>query len=214
MPKYKLEKEAPKNERVPENIPDVPKFKCIYADPPWNRSQLGHWGAVQHYPLMSLDRIKNMPVADLADNDAFLWLWTTNAGIEDALEVIKAWGFSYRSIYHYIKPRMGLGRILRNSSESILVATRGKPEVKFKGQMNWGIYPVTKHSEKPRELISVIERICDGPYLELFCRRRPASTEKWYCWGNETEGGADFFIPGYPVPKYSFEKDNDEQEEV
>ena len=70
-------------------------------------------------------------------------------------------------------------------------------------------YP-TQHSEKPREFTSVVERLSDGPYLELFCRRRPASNEKWYCWGNETENGADIYIPDYPVPKYSFEEPKEE----
>ena len=87
---------------------------------------------------------------------------------------------------------------------------RGKAPAKFKSQINWMIGYPTQHSEKPREFTSVVERLSDGPYLELFCRRRPASNEKWYCWGNETENGADIYIPDYPVPKYSFEEPKEE----
>lgn len=215
MSKHKIEKEAPKDYRIPENIPGIPKFKCIYADPAWNKNQGGNWGALQHYDLMSLERIKQMPVAELADDNAHLWLWVTNSNIDEGLEVIKAWGFTYRTMFHWIKPRMGLGTYLRNASETCLFATRGKAPVKFKSQINWQIgYPTPNHSEKPRSFISIIERVSPAPYCELFCRKRPASSEKWYCWGNETEGGSDFYIPGYPVPKYSFEKGDDEKEEV
>lgn len=204
---------------IPPNPPKPPKFKTILADPPWSRHQGGNYGAINHYPLMSLERIKAMPVADLADDNAHLWLWITNGNIDEGLEVIKAWGFTYRTMLHWIKPRMGLGTYLRNASETILFATRGKAPVKFRSQMNWLWLPVGSHSEKPRELISTIERVSPGPYCELFCRKRPASSERWWVWGNEVsaseyqKAGADFYIPGYPVPKYSFEAENNEREE-
>ncbi|MBQ2695080.1 methyltransferase [Candidatus Saccharibacteria bacterium] len=208
--KHIIEERAPVNYRIPENIPVVPKFKTVLADPPWCKNERGSIGAIRHYDLMSLERIKAMPVADLADENAHLWLWVTNSNIDEGIEVAKAWGFTYRSIYHWIKLRMGLGYYLRNASESCLFCTRGKAPVKAKNQPNWGHYPVSStHSEKPREIISTIERVSPGPYLELFCRRRPASAERWFCWGDETKGGADIFIPGYPVPKYSFEQNED-----
>lgn len=205
--KHKIEKTAPTNYRVPENIPKVPKFTCLAVDPPWSHFQTGKYGAVNHYDLMSLDRIKEMPVSELAADDSALWLWSTNGNIEDALEVIKAWGFTYRTYFVWAKPHLGLGQTLRNCTEICLLATKGRIKPKVHNQMNFGYMPTGRHSEKPREMASIIERMYDGPYLELFCRRRPASTEKWYCWGNETEGGSDLYIPGYPVPKYSWEKD-------
>ena len=216
MAKHIIEKAAPINYRVPENIPPTPKFHSLSVDPPWSRSQTGAYGAVKHYDLMSLERIKAMPVSDLAAEDAALWLWSTNGNIEDALEVIKTWGFTYRTYFVWAKPSLGLGQTLRNCTEICLLATRGKIKPKVHNQMNFGYMPNGKHSEKPREMTSVFERMYPGPYLELFCRRRPASAEKWYCWGNETEGGADLYIPGYPVPKYSWEQDgsHDTKEEV
>ena len=92
--KHKIEKTAPTECRVPENIPATPKFRTIVADPPWEFSQKGNYGAIQHYDLMSLERIKEMPVSDLAEDNAFLWLWITNGNIQEGLEVIKAWGFT------------------------------------------------------------------------------------------------------------------------
>lgn len=213
MPKHKIERTAPKTERVPENIPKLPLFRTIVADPPWSKNQSschGYGGAIGHYDLMSIDRIKAMPVADLADENAHLYLWVTNSNIDEGIEVIKAWGFRYITMFHWIKPKMGVGNYFRNASETCLFAVRGKAPAKFKSQINWMIGYPTQHSEKPREFTSVVERLSDGPYLELFCRRRPASNEKWYCWGNETENGADIYIPDYPVPKYSFEEPKEE----
>ena len=211
MAKHTVEKKAPKECRIPENIPEIPKFKCIVADPPWTKNQnsnRGYGGAGNHYDLMSLDRIKAMPVSDLADENCHLYLWCTNSNIDEAIEVVKAWGFRYISVFHWIKPKMGIGNYLRNASESCIFGVRGKLPPKNRTQLNWMIDYPTEHSVKPRGFISgVVEKVSPGPYLELFCRQRPASTERWHCWGNQTIGGADIYIPGYPVPKYSFENE-------
>ncbi len=219
MEKHKIERKAPVDCRVPENTPEIPKFKCIVADPPWCKNQTsagGYGGALGHYDLMSLERIKAMPVADLADENAHLWLWVTNSNIDEGLEVIKAWGFRSISLFVWAKPRLGVGNYLRNSSEICLFAVRGKLPPKCRNQINWLLTSSTeKHSEKPREFISIVERVSPGPHCELFARRRPASDQKWYCWGNQVQAsdfepeGADFYISGYPVPKYSFEKSDE-----
>ena len=213
MTKHIIENAAPESERVPQNIPPVPKFRTIVADPPWSKNQTSgsansYGGAINHYPLMGIDRIKAMPVADLASENAHLYLWVTNSNIDEGLEVVRAWGFRYISVFHWIKPKLGVGNYLRNASETCIFAVRGKLPPKCRTQINWLISYPTLHSEKPREFISVVERVSPGPYLELFCRKRPASHENWCCWGNETEGGADVYLPGYPVPKYSWEQKN------
>lgn len=193
----------------------VPKFRTIVADPPWQKNQSAggsYGGAIKYYDLMSLERIKDMPVASLADDNAHLYLWVTNSNIDEGLEVVKAWGFRYITMFHWIKPKLGVGNYLRNASETCIFAVRGKLQPKCRNQINWLIGYPTAHSEKPCEFISIVERVSPGPYLELFCRKRPASTERWYCWGNETENGADLFIPGYPVPTYSFERSQEETE--
>lgn len=209
MSEHKIERTAPVNYRVPENIPPAIKYHTIVADPPWAKNQSGrgsYGGAINHYDLMSLERIKQLPVADLAAEDAHLYVWCQNGNIDEGLEVIKAWGFRYITIIIWLKCRMGVGNYFRNASEICLFAVRGKQPPKCRNQMNFLISPITTHSQKPREFISIVERVSPGPYLELFCRRRPASSENWHCWGNETEGGADVYIESFPVPTYSFER--------
>ena len=173
-------------------------FKTILADPPWDVQQRGALGAISHYKLMSLDAIKKMPVSDLAAPNAHCWLWVTNATLRAGYDVMEAWGFTPRSPLTWIKPRIGLGQYLRNATEHLILGTRGTAPVKFRAQPTWMFAPLQEHSHKPEEQYAVIERISDGPYLELFARRRPASKAGWSVWGNEVD--ADIVIPGYPVP--------------
>jgi N6-adenosine-specific RNA methylase IME4 len=175
------------------------KYKVIYADPPWDIQQKGARGAAQHYDLMTLDRIKNMPVAELADDNATLLLWVTNGALPDGLEVMRAWGFEYKTNAAWDKYYMGLGQFFRGSHELLLHGTRGKPTPwKFRGQRSTLQFPRQEHSRKPEEMIPLIERVLDGPYLELFARQRPNSHRDWSVWGNEIE--SDIVIPDYPVP--------------
>lgn len=171
------------------------RYKTIMADPPWDIGQRGPLGAEQHYPVMTLDRIRTMPVADLAETDAHLYLWVINGGIREGIEVMEAWGFTYRSPLTWIKPRLGLGAYLRNQTEHLLLGTRGRAPVKFRGQGTWVFAPQQDHSHKPEEQYAIIERLSNGPYLELFARRRQPG---WHAWGNQID--ADIAIPGYPVP--------------
>ncbi|TDU06601.1 N6-adenosine-specific RNA methylase IME4 [Streptomyces sp. 846.5] len=184
------------NETIPSRVPL--KFRTILADPPWEIQQRGGRGAEQHYPLMSLEQIKAMPVAELAEEDAHLWLWVTNATLREGYDVAEAWGFTVRSPLTWIKFRLGLGNYLRNSTEHLLFGTRGKAPVQFRAQPTWITAPVQDHSHKPEEQYALIERLSPGPYVELFARRRPPSSRPWFVWGNEVD--ADMSIPGYPVP--------------
>lgn len=179
------------------------RYPTILADPPWAVHQRGKYNnrsAESHYDLMPLSQIKAMPVQDLAADNAHLYLWVPNGLLPEGLEVIKAWGFTFRSPLYWIKPRLGLGNYIRNASETCLFATRGKAPVKFHAQPNWMFSPQQDHSHKPEEQFAIIERLSDGPYLELFARRRQPG---WDAWGLEVPGGSDIVIPGYPVPKYS-----------
>jgi len=175
-----------------------PRVKTILADPPWDVYQSGSYGADRHYDLLNLDQIKAMPISEIAEDDAHLWLWVTNATLRAGYDVIEAWGFTPRSPLTWIKPRLQLGHYLRNSTEHLLFATRGKAPVQFKAQPTWMFAPLQDHSHKPEEQFAVIERVSPGPYLELFARRRPPSDKPWLVWGNEID--ADISIPGYPVP--------------
>lgn len=174
------------------------RFRVCYADPPWPTQQHGERGASRHYALMTVTRIQAMPIATLMAPDATLLLWTTNAALPDALAVMHAWGFTYKTNAVWDKYYMGLGNYFRGSHELLLHGIRGKAPFKFHGQRSTLLFPRQDHSHKPEEMIPLIERVLDGPYLELFARSRPSSRADWSIWGNECD--SDISIPGYPVP--------------
>ncbi|MEV0357655.1 MT-A70 family methyltransferase [Nocardia sp. NPDC050697] len=176
----------------------VRRYRTILADPPWDILQQGDRGAEHHYPLMTTGQIEAMPVADLAEDDAHLWLWVTNGSWRAGYDVMTAWGFTYRSPLTWVKPRLQLGHYLRNMTEHVLFGTRGKAPVNFRAQPTWFMAPTQEHSHKPEEQFGIIERVSPGPYLELFARRRQPG---WDVWGNEID--SDLVIPGYPVPSDS-----------
>lgn len=160
------------------------RYVTILADPPWNIQQLGgsNKGAAAHYPVMPVRDIAALPVGRLAADNAHLWLWVTNASLFAGHAVMEAWGFTYRSILTWIKPSFGMGRYLRTQTEHLLFGTRGKAPMRFRSQGSWLYAPKQEHSHKPEEQYAVIERCSDGPYLELFARRRQPG---WHVWGNQ-----------------------------
>jgi N6-adenosine-specific RNA methylase IME4 len=170
-------------------------YGTVMADPPWDIDQKGNYGAIKHYNLMTLNQIKAMPVADLCGENAHLWLWVPTNLLERGYEVMRAWGFTPRSVMVWTKPRLGLGVYLRNVTEHCIFGTKGKAPILFKAQPNWLLAPLQDHSHKPEEQFAIIERCSPGPYLELFARRRQ---HNWDSWGNQIVSDID--LPGYPVP--------------
>jgi N6-adenosine-specific RNA methylase IME4 len=160
------------------------RYATVLADPPWNIQQAGHRGANTHYNLLSASEITKLPVGQLAAPDAHCWLWVTNASLWAGKQVLEAWGFEYRSILTWIKPKLGLGWYLRNQTEHLLLGVRGRAPIQFRGQGSWLYAPVQEHSHKPEEQYAVIERCSPGPYLELFARRPRAG---WHVWGNQVD---------------------------
>lgn len=160
------------------------KFGTIYADPPWSYSNQGTRAATgNHYGTMSVADICNMPIAELAADDAHLHLWTTNAFLRDAFDVIEAWGFEYKSCAVWCKPQMGIGNYVRVSHEFLMIAVRGNAKsFKQKNIMSWFEHPRGKHSAKPDYWRKVIEANSPGPRLELFGRNE---VEGWTIFGNQ-----------------------------
>jgi len=164
--------------------PEIPtgQYRVIYADPPWQFDNSGYdQSAAAHYPTMSTDNIEALQIPS-ADN-AVCFLWATNAMLEDALEVMQAWGFNYKTNFVWIKetgPTIGFYTTSRH--ELLLIGTRGEgmlPEVRPISVLTG---EVTEHSRKPEKVYELIESMYDGPYLELFARNaRPG----WEAWGNE-----------------------------
>ena len=163
------------------------KFGTIYADPPWlYTNQRTRAATRNHYSGMTVDELCALPVRALAASDAHLHLWTTNAFLFDAPRIFDAWGFEFRSSFVWLKPQIGIGNYWRNSHEILLTAIRGKAKrFNDKSLQSWIICRRGKHSGKPEQVRSFIERASDGPRLEMF-GRQPA--DGWTVWGNAIEG--------------------------
>lgn len=161
------------------------KYKTILADPPWLYNDVGRRGsATNHYSQMTVKQISELPIKELAEDNAHLWLWVTNHFMFEQIETMKAWGFKYKGCLTWIKPYYGVGSYLRGQTEHLLLGVRGKCPPLFKGQGTWFYGPKQEHSHKPEEQYAIIERFSPGPYLELFARRKQPN---WDVWGNEVE---------------------------
>lgn len=177
------------------------RYKTLVIDPPFPHMQQGKLGASQHYKLMSIKEIEDLPISDLLEDNAHVWLWCFVASRYDAQRIAEErWGLTLRSELIWDKRKMGLGRYLRGSHETLLLFTKGKAPILFRGQIDVQHWPVQEHSHKPEESLVAIQRCSPGPYLEMFARRRFPGFDHW---GLEVPGGSDVFIPGYPVPEYS-----------
>lgn len=178
------------------------KFGTIYADPPWLYDNQGTRAATgNHYGGMTVDELCAMPIKELAADDAHLHLWTTNAFLFDCPKIFEAWGFEFRSSLVWCKPQMGIGNYWRNSHEILLTAVRGKA-TRFDdhSMMSWFVCDRGKHSAKPEQVRTFIERASPGPYLELFSRRSEDEVPGWKIWGNGVERNI-FSRPLLTVPK-------------
>ncbi|MFC1121868.1 MT-A70 family methyltransferase [Pasteurella multocida] len=169
------------------------KYQIIYADPPWSYSNKASRGAAtNHYNTMSFSEIEAMPVNQLADDNCVLFMWVTFPVLHKALDVIKAWGFKYKTIgFNWVKTNkrqtdkyfFGCGNWTRANSEVCLIATKGKPQRANASVSQIIIEPIQYHSKKPdvvRE--KIVELMGDLPRIELFARN---TTEGWDVWGNE-----------------------------
>jgi N6-adenosine-specific RNA methylase IME4 len=176
-------------------------FHVVLVDPPWHFQTWSRNGRDrspdQHYQTMQLVDLAALPVADLVATDSVLLLWATWPLLPEALALIQAWGFKYKTCaFAWMKadpyrlfaddatPFAGLGYWTRANTEPCLLATRGKPK-RLNADVRQGIIrPRREHSRKPDDIYARIERLVPGPYCELFARQtRPG----WTCWGNELD---------------------------
>lgn len=165
-------------------------YKVVCADPPWSFSDKlpgDGRGAEKNYQVMSVDDICNLTLPVL-DPDCYLFMWRVSSQVEEAYKVVRAWGFTPKSEIVWQKltknglPWFGMGRHVRASHETAIVAVRGRPKPKVRNVRS-RIEAVTgRHSEKPDQFYGLVEQLAEGPYLELFARKeRPG----WTCLGNE-----------------------------
>ena len=184
----RLEERRPERVHVAE-LPTGP-FGVVLADPPWRYEEgtAPPSRAVEnHYATMTLEDIKRIPVP--AADDAVLFLWSPNPKLAEALEVVEAWGFSYRTNVVWTKDRPGCGHWVRQRHELLLIASRGAQGTPHPSRRPDSVLaaPRGRHSAKPAETHRLIEAMYpDAPRVELFARcRRPG----WTTWGSEVPGG-------------------------
>jgi N6-adenosine-specific RNA methylase IME4 len=174
------------------------RYRTIVADPPWHYDGFGVGrvpeGVVNDgrktplpYPTMSVEEIADLPVCELAADDAHLYLWTTNRYLPDAFGILEAWGFRYSTPLVWCKKPIGsfLGGTFTPSAEFILFARKGKLRHLSSAAKQWFEWPRQgqgRHSQKPDGFLDLVESVSPGPYLELFARRQRLG---WDTWGNE-----------------------------
>jgi N6-adenosine-specific RNA methylase IME4 len=173
------------------------KYGVIYADPPWSFRNWSAKGtgrnAISHYDCLDPAALAALPVADLAADDCVLFLWATDPLLPRALDLIRAWDFEYKTVgFYWVKlnsaPKhdadyfTGLGYWTRANPEQCLLATRGKPPRKAKNVRRLVAEKRREHSRKPDCVRERIEKLVDGPYLELFARETKPG---WECWGDQ-----------------------------
>jgi N6-adenosine-specific RNA methylase IME4 len=167
--------------------------RVLTADPPWPfRDKLPGptRGAAKNYRCeMTVEDIKRYPLPALED-DAVLFLWRVAAMQEEALAVVRSWGFAPKTEVVWLKltkhgkRHFGMGRIVRAEHETCIIATRGRPRRLLKNIRSTFEARVGKHSEKPEAFYELVEALYEGPYVELFARRRRLG---WESFGDELE---------------------------
>lgn len=176
------------------------KYQVIYCDPPWEYKQSGsktnaRGMAKQHYPTMSTEDICKLPVRDIATDNAICFMWATFPNIDQALKVMEAWGFEYKTAaFVWVKKNKktpsnfwGMGAYTRANAEVCLLGvskdTKAKQQVINNGVHQIIESPIERHSKKPEETKARIEQLLgDVPRIELFARQK---TNNWDAWGNE-----------------------------
>ena len=211
------------------------KYRTILADPPWRLQMAGQYNGktrnerprILPYPTMPLEQIKSLPVAELAETGAHLWLWVTTGKlidgkpvIEAGFELLRAWGFTYLQMLTWTKPS-GFGNYFLSLTEHILFAYKNRCEFNRARYIKnaydevadaepidesyaWGRPKAGQHSRKPVGSYQLIESVSDEPRIELFARPISPLFPKipgWSTWGNEIQSDIAFSQQPLPQPE-------------
>lgn len=167
-----------------------PTFRVLVADPPWSFGDKlpgKNRGAAKNYSVLSVEGICRFELPPLA-RDAWLFLWRVSSQVEEAYRVVRAWGFVPKSeiVWEKVtsggKAHFGMGRYVRASHETCIVATRGRVKPLSRSVRSRFAAPTGEHSEKPAAFYAIVESLAAGPYVELFARRQ---RQGWTCLGDE-----------------------------
>ena len=187
------ELEREKVRSKPQDIaPPTGKYRVVYADPPWcygDKRDGNTTGAEDHYPSMTIEELAAMPVVDFVDDNAVLFIWVTSPLLEECFEVIRAWGFKYKTSFVWDKVKHNMGHYNSVRHEFLLICTRGScvPDNRTLYD-SVQVIERTGHSVKPEQFRQLIDTLYEhGPRIELFARR---SIPGWEVWGNEPSLGS------------------------
>ncbi len=197
---------------------DGRRFKTILADPPWRFINRTGKVAPEHrrlsrYGTLTVEEICSLPVSQITEPTAHLYLWVPNALLPEGLQVMKAWGFNYKSniVWHKLRKDggsdgRGVGFYFRNVTELILFGTRGKNARTLaagRRQVNYLGTRKREHSRKPDEQYEIIEACSPGPFLELFAR---GVRLNWTTWGDQAD---DSYEPSWKTYAHNSAADRD-----
>jgi len=175
------------------------RYRTILADPPWRFTNRTGKMAPEHrrlsrYSTMTMSDIAGLPVAEVSAATAHLYLWVPNALLPEGLEILRAWGFEYKSniVWHKVRKDggsdgRGVGFYFRNVTELVLFGVKGKGARTLapgRRQVNMLQTRKREHSRKPDELYDIIEACSPGPYFELFARGK---RKNWASFGDQSE---------------------------
>lgn len=173
------------------------KYNIIYADPPWQYNKRNNHntkfggGVHSHYPTMTMAKIEQLPIQQIADDNCALFLWTTFPYLDKQIKLFEKWGFTYKTLgFSWIKtnlkngkPFFGVGYYAKSNCEVCLLGVKGKMKPVSNLVSSCIIAPKREHSRKPEEARKrIVELFGDIPRIELFARRY---ADGWDCWGNE-----------------------------
>lgn len=162
------------------------KFSTLVIDPPWDwgdegdADQMGR--ARPTYSTMSLEQLLDLPVGDIADVDAHVYLWITNRSLPKGFALLDRWGFRYVTCLTWVKPSFGMGNYFRGQTEHVLFGVRGSQPLKRRdaGTVFSAARGPNGHSSKPLAFYDLVESCSPGPYVELFSRQQ---RDGWTMWG-------------------------------
>lgn len=159
------------------------KYRTLVVDPPWPyRERKGRGRAENHYVTTPMAAIEAIPVGEWAEDDAHLYLWTTNAFMVEAHDLARTWGFVPKTILTWVKPQIGMGRYFRNNTEHVVFAVRGSLHCLRKDVRTSFTAARARHSAKPQSFYDMVETMSPGPYLDVFNRNQRLG---WDAWGFE-----------------------------
>jgi N6-adenosine-specific RNA methylase IME4 len=161
-------------------------------------------GGEKFYPTLSIQKILDLPIADLTADNSQCLLWVPNTQLlATAIRAVEGWGFVLRNVITWVKNKPGRPtRYLQSNTELLLFCTRGDAPARVRGQQTVIFAPIQAHSQKPDEQYAIAERVANPPFVfvELFARERPhALSSSWLVWGMD-QPDSDLTIPALPIP--------------